>query len=273
MNKRALAILLGGALALTLCACGSDDGGSATQDPASPPDLTGVWTQVGANEGDSYQQAIISGNTITINWVDPESTALYWAGTFAAPTTTDEPYTWTSENDTSKTGTALLASTSDTKAFTYEDGKISYEVSALGSTTTVSLEKTGDAPAVIEEPESNYEVTIDSASIEANPYTGDRALIVNCTFTNNSEENAAPDVALHIQAFQDGIELDPDFFDSSSYDSMSASREVQPGNTYEFQKAFVLTNETSSIDVSVSELFALDGGTLAEKTFDPATLA
>ena len=54
---------------------------------------------------------------------------------------------------------------------------------------------------------------------------------------------------------------------------MSASREVQPGNTYEFQKAFVLTNETSSIDVSVSELFALDGGTLAEKTFDPATLA
>lgn len=271
MKKRALIILLGGALALSLCACGESD--TTSQEPSSPPDLTGVWTQVGASEGDSYQQAIISGNTITINWVDLESTALYWAGTFTAPTTTDEPYTWTSENDTSKTGTALLASTSDTKVFTYEDGKISYEVSALGSTTTVSLEKTGDAPAVIEEPESNYEVTIDSASIEANPYTGDRALIVNCTFTNNSEENAAPDVALHIQAFQDGIELDPDFFDSSSYDSMSASREVQPGNTYEFQKAFVLTNETSSIDVSVSELFALDGGTLAEKTFDPATLA
>lgn len=138
------------------------------------------------------------------------------------------------------------------------------------TTTTEETQEPADTSSATV---GDYEVSIGDAGMISDDYTGEEAFLVNLTFTNNSEENAAPDVALHIQAFQDGIELDPDFFDSSSYDSMSASREVQPGNTYEFQKAFALTNETSSIDVSVSELFALDGGTLAEKTFDPATLA
>lgn len=271
MKKRALIILLGGALALSLCACGESD--TTSQEPSSPPDLTGVWTQVGASEGDSYQQAIISGDTITINWVDPESTALYWAGTFSAPTTTDEPYTWTSENDTSKTGMALLAATSETKDFTYEDGKITYEVSALGTTTNVTLERTGDAPAVVEETAPDYEATIDSATIETDQYTGDAVLVVNLTFTNNSGNTVSPDGALIVQAFQDGVELDLALLDSDSYDMGSSSREVQTGNTYKFQEAFTLTSETSPIEVNVSDMMVFSGDPIATKTFDPTTLA
>ena len=82
-------------------------------------------------------------DTIEIYWVntDSESKSLYWAGTFVAPETADEPYTWESANDKEKTGSALLASSADTKTFTYEKGEISYEASALGTTKTVRLEK------------------------------------------------------------------------------------------------------------------------------------
>lgn len=72
---------------------------------------------------------------------DSESKSLYWAGTFVAPETPDEPYTWESVNDKEKTDSALLASGDDTKTFTYEKGEISYEASALGTTKTVRLEK------------------------------------------------------------------------------------------------------------------------------------
>lgn len=44
-------------------------------------------------------------------------------------------------NDTAKTENALMASSDPTKTFTYTDGEISYEVTALGTTVTVVLAK------------------------------------------------------------------------------------------------------------------------------------
>lgn len=110
--------------------------------PAAP-DLTGDWKQVNAASEDSYQVATIQGDTIEIYWVteSAETKSLYWAGTFVAPETADEPYTWESANDTEKTDSALLASGDETKTFTYQDGQISYDVSAMGMTQTVRLEK------------------------------------------------------------------------------------------------------------------------------------
>lgn len=161
--KKLIALCLAGSLALTLAACGGTDTSESTAStegaeseavssepestpeptPDPVPDLTGVWTQVDA--GDSYQQATIQGDTIEINWIGTDGTsALYWAGSFTAPSTADEPYTWTSANDTSRTSGALMASSDETKDFTYEDGKISYSVSMMGVTKTVQLEKTGE---------------------------------------------------------------------------------------------------------------------------------
>lgn len=149
MRKRALAMIFAAFMALSLTACG---GGTSTQSASEtdaqqaeeapqPPDLTGEWVQVNSESEDSYQEATITEDTITVNWVAPDSTALYWAGTFEAPTTADEPYSWDSVNDTEQTSTAILASPDETKTFTYEDGQISYEVSMMGVTTTVRLEK------------------------------------------------------------------------------------------------------------------------------------
>ena len=134
--KKALSLFLCAILLLSLTACG----GKNSKEPA---DLTGQWQQSNSSSKDSYMTATISGDTIEIYWTSEtdDSKSLYWAGTFTAPTTADEPYVWTSENDHSKTDTALLASMDDTKEFTYQKGVISYSASALGTTTTVKLEK------------------------------------------------------------------------------------------------------------------------------------
>lgn len=107
------------------------------------PDLIGEWKQENSKSNDSYQAATISGDTITIYWVSDNGNtkSIYWAGSFATPTTADEPYSWTSKNDHSKTEGALLASSDDTKTMTYQNGVLSYEVSAMGTTTTVKLKK------------------------------------------------------------------------------------------------------------------------------------
>ena len=153
MKSRIFALMLCAALCLSLSACGGvpsqaapASGGSAAAASSSAPaapDLTGDWKQVNAASEDSYQVATIQGDTIEIYWVteSSETKSLYWAGTFVAPETADEPYTWESANDTEKTDSALLASGDETKTFTYQDGQISYDVSAMGMTQTVRLEK------------------------------------------------------------------------------------------------------------------------------------
>ena len=150
MKKRMLALVFACfMLTLPLTACGGNASNSTGADAAAqqeeapqPPDLTGEWVQVNSSDSeDSYQTATITDDTITVNWNAPDTTALYWAGSFEAPTTADEPYSWESANDTEQTANALLASPDETKTFTYEDGQISYSVSAMGVTTTVKLEK------------------------------------------------------------------------------------------------------------------------------------
>lgn len=117
------------------------NGGNTTKKQI--PNLTGEWKQENSKSDDSYQAATISGDTIEIYWVrdNGDTKSLYWAGSFVVPTTADEPYSWTSKNDHSKTKSALLASSDDTKTITYQNGVLSYEASAMGTTTTVKLKK------------------------------------------------------------------------------------------------------------------------------------
>lgn len=111
-----------------------------TQEEAAPQpeDLTGEWTE--SDPADQYQMATITADTIEVYWVSDggDTKSLYWAGTFVPPTETGG-YTWTSQNDTSKTDGAMLASSAETKDFTFSGDEISYEVTALGTTKTVRL--------------------------------------------------------------------------------------------------------------------------------------
>ncbi|MDN4595957.1 hypothetical protein [Leifsonia virtsii] len=114
-----------------------------TTEPAKTPDLVGTWKQINSAASDSYQEAEISGDVITINWVadNGDTKSIYWVGSFTAPNDASTPYTWTSTRDEAATESAMLASTDATKDFTFQDGTISYTASALGTTTTIKLKK------------------------------------------------------------------------------------------------------------------------------------
>lgn len=152
MKKKLLLMVFATLMALTIVACSSNgtsnenSGNSvdtSVQTEPEIPDLTGTWKQVNSNSQDTYHEATITSDTIEINWImdNGDTKSLYWAGSFTPPTTADEPYTFDSVNDTEKTTPALLASGDETKTFTYENGQLSYEASAMGTTQTVRMEK------------------------------------------------------------------------------------------------------------------------------------
>lgn len=105
---------------------------------AEPLNLNGEW------QSEDFK-AVIENDYITIEWnnEDTQTTALYWAGSVDVPKDimSNEEYKWTSKNDTEKTSSAILASPAETKDFTYKDGKITFEYSAMGVDSTANLTK------------------------------------------------------------------------------------------------------------------------------------
>lgn len=129
-----MAFLIGAA------SCGSHSNSNPSQ---SIPDLSGQWKQINSDSQNRYQGAIINGNTIEIYWVinSGDTYSLYWSGSFVAPTTAGELYSWVSDNNKEKTERPMLASHDDTKAFSYANDQISYSSSIMGTTTTDRLER------------------------------------------------------------------------------------------------------------------------------------
>ena len=139
-------------LVFALTACSSSNVGSSSQSDGQesaaqeevkqePLDLTGNWVQKGEEGSESYMAGFIKDGVIEIFWISDngKSGSLYWSGSYIAPTEPGDTYTWDSVNDKIKTDYALLASTDDTKTFSYENGEISYSVSMMGQTAVLSL--------------------------------------------------------------------------------------------------------------------------------------
>lgn len=148
--KKIVFIAFASALALTMiggCSSGTSDTSASSQEAvkAEPLNLDGTWKSTNSDSEDSWQEAVINGDTITINWVgdNGDTKSLYWAGSVIEPTDVDVDgtYTWDSVNDTEQTKKALLASGDETKTFTYNDGELSYEASAMGTTKVVRMER------------------------------------------------------------------------------------------------------------------------------------
>ena len=116
----------------------------AKEEVKEPVVLTGKWEY--KDDDGTWMQADITEDTITINWIMDEgnTTAVYWVGTYTAPTEYSEEYTWTSTRDKEATDSALLASLDDTKEFSYSDSskQITYQVTVSGITKTITLEQT-----------------------------------------------------------------------------------------------------------------------------------
>jgi hypothetical protein len=107
--------------------------------PAAIPDLTGSWKQENATDASSME-ATVTGDAITVNWHMGDTTAVYWQGTFTPPTAGGD-YTWTSAADTVALSQSLLGSQDPTKDFAYENGQITFDVTSMGVTTHVRMNK------------------------------------------------------------------------------------------------------------------------------------
>ncbi len=86
-------------------------------------------------------EAEIKDDVITINWIsdEGESTSVFWVGSYDAPKDSGNEYSWESKRDKDKTDKEPLASSDDTKKFTYKDGKLTYQMTGFGVTTTMSM--------------------------------------------------------------------------------------------------------------------------------------
>lgn len=131
VNRREF-VAFAAAAVLGLAGCSAEP--EAEKQPEAPVSYVGAWIQADSN-GESWQEAEVTEGRIEVYWMTPDSKSLYWAGSFEA----EGDGTKTSENDKEATSTALLASGADTKDFKCADGEIAYDVTAMGTTATITL--------------------------------------------------------------------------------------------------------------------------------------
>lgn len=112
--------------------------------------------------------------------------------------------------------------------------------------------------------ESDYTVTIDGARVTEN-MSGDKAVVITYTFTNNSDDKANFSFAISTEVYQNGIELDEDYF-VSDMDSGTTLTNIKPGASIQVEEAYTL-NDMSDIEVEASELLSFSDELLASQTF------
>ena len=131
-------------------------------------------------------------------------------------------------------------------------------------------EATSEEQAQEAEPEeavqSDYAVTIDGSTMTTD-YEGNPAMIVDFTFTNNSDEATSFAVACSQKAFQNGVELEMAITTDDLGNGYWA--EIKPGASTQARLAYSLTDD-SDVTIEVEELFSLDDTMLAEATFSVA---
>ena len=126
-------------------------------------------------------------------------------------------------------------------------------------------EEQAEEPAE-EQASSKYAVTIDGSTVTTD-YEGKPAIIVDYTFTNNSDDATSFAVACSQKAFQNGVQL----ANAVVMDDLGNGylAEIKPGATTSARMAYSLTDE-SDVTVEVTELISFDDTILAEATFPVA---
>ena len=102
----------------------------------------------------------------------------------------------------------------------------------------------------------------------AEDYDGENVIIVKYNFKNNSDENAAFYLTFDASAYQNGIGLNECYFvdESANYSSDNQTKEIKPGANIDVEEAYLLNDNTSSIDIEVKELFSFSDDVI-KKTF------
>lgn len=139
MKKYLFALFAATALVLTGCAGPSPvTPGETIVTEDTTTNLTGDW----GYSSDTFSfEAEVAADEITIYILLDEGTSkgLYWTGTFLEEVKDGD--TILSKADVDALASSLYGSGDEEKKFTFTDGKLVYEFSIMGTTTTVQLEK------------------------------------------------------------------------------------------------------------------------------------
>lgn len=122
-------------------------------------------------------------------------------------------------------------------------------------------------PAADETPasDSDYVVTINGSRV-AKDYKDRPALVVDLTFTNNSDKARSFMFATRTKAFQDGVELESAMFIGDDvYDAANSMKDIKPGKSIAVQEAYVLDGD-ADVEIEVTELISFDDALLASAT-------
>ena len=136
---------------------------------------------------------------------------------------------------------------------------------AASEPASTASEVTETAPEEEPAADRDYAVTIDDSRLTKD-YQGKPALVVDFTFTNNSDEAANFMFATRAKAFQNGIELESAMImDDKKYDSANSMKDIKPGKSLKVQQAFELDNKKDDVELEVTELLSFDDTPLATK--------
>lgn len=145
--RKVLALLALIVSIFTLASCGSSHGVTENKAPVS---LIGEWHQDNPNP-DGWMTASISGGSIQVNLRGRDSSSIFWMGTFDTHKRSASKFKVVSLGDQDAMKYAI-ASASDkngnplkSMVFAYDHGVLSFEFSALGSSTTIHMTKTKSA--------------------------------------------------------------------------------------------------------------------------------
>ncbi len=100
----------------------------------------------------------------------------------------------------------------------------------------------------------DYVCTVKSAE-KCKNWEGKNSIKITYNFTNNSSDAISFDVALKDEAYQDGIGLESSFLDGGS-DELGWDVKVKPGTTKEVSKVYILRDESTQIELEISELIS-----------------
>lgn len=109
-------------------------------------------------------------------------------------------------------------------------------------------------------------VKIKSSRLSQN-MSGEKVIIITYGFTNNGSKPVSFMAACDAKAYQDGVEIERDFFvQDKSYDSNAASKDIKPGKSVDVGIAYTLNDLKTNVDVEVSELISFSDAVVT-KTF------
>ena len=110
-----------------------------TQKAVEPVNLVGLWVQENGDKNTYMAATIREDGKIGVFFIleGDDTPWTYWVGTYEVPTDGKEEFSWVSKS--TYDGNGLMASSDDTKEFTYKDGKITYPITIQGKSGYLSL--------------------------------------------------------------------------------------------------------------------------------------